>query len=77
MTVQRNVFERSSFVRLAVQQRPRPGETIAACVAAGRRLGLVGMWQVSKIFKASQQLRRYADANWQGVGSNMEPGRMY
>jgi len=33
--------------------------------------------KVSKIFKASQQLRRYADANWQGVGSNMEPGRMY
>lgn len=46
MTVQRNVFERSSFVRLAVQQRPRPGETIAACVAAGRRLGLVG-WDVA------------------------------
>ena len=59
MTVQRNVFERSSFVRLAVQQRPRPGETIAACVAAGRRLGLVGMWQVSKISKHNRIITEY------------------
>ena len=39
MTVPRSDFERSFFVRLAVRQRLKPGETIAVCVAAGRRLG--------------------------------------